>query len=161
MNENTLNDAIANPQNLGEMSDADSVGTVGSPECGDMVRMWLKFKEENGRKTIDRASFQSFGCQTAIAVASMATEMLKGKTIDEARELSAEQMTGELGPLPPMKIHCGQLVEGALKNALDGGSPTQTHRDTQGLVSGPTLADSLRGPQSSGKIRIVKLDPDT
>ena len=87
--------------------------------------------------------------------------LLKGKTIDEARELSAEQMTGELGPLPPMKIHCGQLVEGALKNALDGGSPTQTHRDTQGLVSGPTLADSLRGPQSSGKIRIVQLDPDT
>ncbi len=161
MNENTLNDAIANPQNLGEMSDADSIGTVGSPECGDMVRMWLKFKEENGRKTIDRASFQSFGCQTAIAVASMATEMLKGKTIDEARELSAEQMTGELGPLPPMKIHCGQLVEGALKNALDGGSTTQAPGDTQGLVSGPTLADSLRGPQTSGKIRIVKLDPNS
>lgn len=159
MDENTLNNAIANPQNLGEMSDADSVGTVGSPECGDMVRMWLKFKEENGRKTIDRASFQSFGCQTAIAVASMATEMLKGKTIDQARELSAEQMTGELGPLPPMKIHCGQLVEGALKNALNGGSSKQEPSDTQGLASEPTLADSLRGPQSSGKIRIVKLDP--
>lgn len=160
MDENTLNNSITNPQNLGEMSDADSVGTVGSPECGDMVRMWLKFKEENGRKTIDRASFQSFGCQTAIAVASMATEMLKGKTIDEARELSAEQMSGELGPLPPMKIHCGQLVEGALKNALNGGSTVQAPSDTQGLASGATLADSLREPQPSGKIRIVKLDPD-
>jgi len=160
MDEITFNDTIANPQNLGEMSDADSVGTVGSPECGDMVRMWLKFKEENGRKTIDRASFQSFGCQTAIAVASMATEMLKGKTIDEARQLSAEQMTGELGPLPPMKIHCGQLVEGALKNALDGGSTIQAPNNTLDLASGPTLADSLRTPQSSGKIRIVKLDPN-
>lgn len=160
MDEITFNNTIANPQNLGEMSDADSVGTVGSPECGDMVRMWLKFKEENGRKTIDRASFQSFGCQTAIAVASMATEMLKGKTIEEARQLSAEQMTGELGPLPPMKIHCGQLVEGALKNALDGGSTLQAPTNMQSLATGSTLADSLRGPQSSGKIRIVKLDPD-
>lgn len=160
MNETTFNHTIANPQNLGEMSDADSVGTVGSPECGDMVRMWLKFKEENGRKTIDRASFQSFGCQTAIAVASMATEMLKGKTIDEARELSAEQMTAELGPLPPMKIHCGQLVEGALKNALDGGMTTQPPASKQSLATGPTLVDSLREPRSSGKIRIVKLDPD-
>ena len=70
MNEQQLNEAIANPRNLGEMADADAVGTVGSPECGDMVRMWLKFAEKDGQKVIDRASFQSFGCQTAIAVAS-------------------------------------------------------------------------------------------
>ena len=79
MDEQLLNDAISNPRNLGEMTDADAVGTVGSPECGDMVRMWLKFTEKDGQKVIDRASFQSFGCQTAIAVASMATEMLKGR----------------------------------------------------------------------------------
>jgi len=161
MNEaNKIEEAIRDPQNLGEMSGADAMGTAGSSDCGDMLRMWIKFREDGGRKVIDKATFQSFGCQTAIAVASMATEMLKGKTIDEARQLSAEQMTGELGPLPPMKIHCGQLVEGALKNALDGGSTIQAPNNTLDLASGPTLADSLRTPQSSGKIRIVKLDPN-
>ena len=77
--ESRIEEAIKNPRNLGEMKDADAVGTVGSADCGDMLRMWIKFKEENGRKVIDRATFQSFGCQTAIAVASVATEMLAGK----------------------------------------------------------------------------------
>ena len=118
MNEDALRDAIANPQNLGEMSDADAVGTVGSPECGDMLRMWLKFSEKDGQKVIDRASFQSFGCQTALAVASMATEMLKGKTVEQAKTISASELSPDLGALPPMKIHCGQMVEGALREAL-------------------------------------------
>ncbi len=125
--------ALAAPQNQGEMADADSVGTVGSPECGDMMRMWLKFSEKDGKKVIDRASFQAFGCQTAIAVASIATQLLKGKTAEEARHLSAQDLAGNLGTLPPMKIHCGQLVEGALRNALnpdasssEAGSPKQT-----------------------------------
>src|SRR4030088_3723678 len=112
--------AVKNPRNLGEMENADAVGTVGSPDCGDMLRMWIKFKEENGRKIIDRASFQSFGCQTAIAVASVATELLAGKTIAEAKSMSGEELAAPLGPLPPVKIHCAQLVEGALRNALGG-----------------------------------------
>src|ERR1041384_925611 len=87
-----INEAIANPKNLGEMADADAVGTVGSADCGDMLRMWIKFREENGRKIIDRATFQSFGCQTAIAVASVATEMLKGKTVAEAQLMSGGEM---------------------------------------------------------------------
>ena len=111
--EEKIRDAIANPQNMGEMADADSVGTVGSPDCGDMLRMWVKFEEKDGKKVIDRATFQSFGCQTAIAVASLATEMLKGKTVEEAKNLSATELAEPLGPLPPMKIHCGQMVEGA------------------------------------------------
>ena len=80
--ESKIEEAIKNPRNLGEMKDADAVGTVGSADCGDMLRMWIKFKEENGRQVIDRATFQSFGCQTAIAVASVATQLLKGKTPD-------------------------------------------------------------------------------
>ena len=72
------------------MADADSVGTVGSPDCGDMLRMWVKFKEQDGKKVIDRATFQTFGCQTAIAVASVATELIAGKTVDEALSLSGE-----------------------------------------------------------------------
>ncbi len=108
------------------MKDADAVGTVGSPDCGDMLRMWLKFKEEDGKKIIDRASFQSFGCQTAIAVASVATELLAGKTIDEARAMSGADLSAPLGALPPVRIHCAQLVEGALRNALEGGKATES-----------------------------------
>ena len=101
-----IQEAIQNPKNIGEMQNADSVGTVGSPDCGDMLRMWVKFKEQDGRKVIDRATFQTFGCQTAIAVASVATEMLAGKTIAEAKSMSGEELAAPLGALPPVKIHC-------------------------------------------------------
>lgn len=113
-----IHDAIANPKNLGEMDNADSVGTVGSPDCGDMLRMWVKFKEQDGKKVIDRATFQTFGCETAIAVASVATELIAGKTVEEALSMSGADLSAPLGALPPMKIHCAQLVEGALRSAL-------------------------------------------
>jgi len=151
--ESKVREALANPRNQGEIPDADAVGTVGSPECGDMLRMWLKFSEKDGKRVIDRASFQAFGCQTAIAVASMATELLKGRTAEEARQLSAQDLTGALGPLPPMKIHCGQLVEGALRNAL--GQEDANAKPSPGFA--PTLAgDMARAP--AGKLRIVPLD---
>ena len=92
MDEAALQDALANPKNLGEMADADAVGTVGSPDCGDMVRMWIKYREQDGRKVIDKASFQSFGCQTAIAVASIATELIRGKTREEAMQMSGQDL---------------------------------------------------------------------
>jgi NifU-like protein involved in Fe-S cluster formation len=121
-----------------------------------MLRMWLKFTEKDGKRVIDRASFQAFGCQTAIAVASMATELLKGKTADEAMHLSAQDLTGDLGPLPPMKIHCGQLVEGALRNALDNDATPTPPAGASGTMA-PTLASSLHG-KPAGKLRIVPLD---
>lgn len=150
--ESKVQEALANPKNQGEIPDADAVGTVGSPECGDMLRMWLKFTEKDGKRVIDRASFQAFGCQTAIAVASMATELLKGKTAEEAKHLSARELAGDLGALPPMKIHCGQLVEGALRNALDQSSPAEMPATTA-----PTLAADLNR-QATGKIRIVPIE---
>jgi len=140
-----IDEAIRNPQNLGEMTGADAVGTAGSGDCGDMLRMWIKFREENGRRVIDKASFQSFGCQTAIAVASMATEMIKGKTPQEALSMSGDDLAAPLGPLPPMKIHCAQLVEGALKNALTGEAVPSPG------ASAPTLANSL---QPKGGVKI-------
>src|SRR5437764_15276441 len=147
-----IEEAIRNPQNLGEMKDADAVGTVGSAECGDMLRMWLKFKEENGRKVIDRATFQSFGCQTAIAVASVATQLLAGKTPEEARNMSGEELSAPLGPLPPVRIHCAQLVEGALRSALAGETPKEAKR----MPGGPTLLGQLNAAQSDErKIKIV------
>src|SRR5512133_1186578 len=116
--EQQIAQAMRNPQNVGELENADAVGTVGDSECGEMLRMWIKYKEENGKRVIDRATFQSFGCETAIAVASLATQLIRGKTAEEALALKSEELAGELGPLPPMKIHCAQLVEGALRSAL-------------------------------------------
>ena len=145
--ESKIEEAIKNPRNLGEMKDADAVGTVGSADCGDMLRMWIKFKEENGRKVIDRATFQSFGCQTAIAVASVATEMLRGKTTEEAKSMSGEELAAPLGPLPPVKIHCAQLVEGALRSAL--GAEVAAPKSTS-----PTLIEQLLSKASDPKTKI-------
>ncbi len=161
--ERKIQEAIANPRNMGEMSDADAVGTVGSPDCGDMLRMWLKFTEKDGKRVIDRASFQSFGCQTAIAVASMATEMLAGKTVEEAAALDSEALARPLGPLPPMKIHCGQMVEGALKQALEGDCPGPAASPAP-VVSAhsSTLVSSFAPPQTpalrKGGIKVILED---
>src|ERR1700746_2065284 len=117
--EKRIREAISNPQNMGELAGADAVGTVGNSDCGEMLRLWVKFKQDKGKKVIDRATFQSFGCEPAIAVASLATELIRGKTAEEALALKTEELAGELGPLPPIKIHCAQLVEGALRSALE------------------------------------------
>jgi nitrogen fixation protein NifU and related proteins len=140
-----IDEAIRDPKNLGEMTEADAVGTAGSADCGDMLRMWIKFREVGGRRVIDKATFQSFGCQTAIAVASMATELIKGKTPQEALSMSGEELSAPLGPLAPMKIHCAQLVEGALKNALTGVVVPIP------AANAPSLADSLQ-PKAGLKI---------
>ncbi|MGB8167755.1 MAG: iron-sulfur cluster assembly scaffold protein [Chthoniobacteraceae bacterium] len=149
-----ITDAIANPKNVGEMENADSVGTVGSPDCGDMLRMWVKFKEKDGRKVIDRATFQTFGCETAIAVASVATELIAGKTVEEALNMSGADLSAPLGALPPMKIHCAQLVEGALRSALTG-TPAP-----QAAAPAATLIESFTAPPSEKKVKVV-LKPRT
>lgn len=157
MDENALQQALVSTQNLGEMPDADAVGTVGSPDCGDMVRLWIKYKDQGGKRVIDKASFQSFGCQTAIAVASIATELIRGKTKDEALAMSAEELSKPLGPLPPMKIHCGQMVEGALRAALEAEAGEKSPVTAAPLadVSG-TLADALsQAGKAQGKIKII------
>jgi NifU-like protein involved in Fe-S cluster formation len=142
-------EAMRNPQNMGELANADAVGTVGNSDCGEMLRMWVKFKEQNGKKVIDRATFQSFGCETAIAVASLATELIRGKTADEALSLKTEELAGELGPLPPMKIHCAQLVEGALRSALEPEASKPAETPTL-QTAGPSLLDSFTKPKGGG-----------
>jgi len=153
--EQKYREAAANPQNLGEMANADVVGTAGSPGCGDMLRIWLKFREEKEKgQVIDKATFQSFGCETALAVASVATEMLAGKTMEEARALKGEDLSAPLGALPPMKLHCAGLVEEALQQALQGGS-------TVGAAPTPAadgLSRSIADSQS-GKKTIVFEEP--
>ncbi len=162
MTEDTLIQAA--PQNVGEMTDADAVGTVGSPDCGDMVRLWIKYKDRDGQKVIDKASFQSFGCQTAIAVANLATQMILGKTREEALTMDATELSKPLGPLPPMKIHCGQMVEGALKAALEAEATAKTAPPVA-TISPPassTLHDALANAgKQVGKIKITMLKPET
>ena len=148
-------EAISNPQNMGELAGADAVGTVGNSDCGEMLRLWVKFKEDKGKKVIDRATFQSFGCETAIAVASLATELIRGKTAEEALALKTEELAGELGPLPPMKIHCAQLVEGALRSALD---PQKGTTQQAAPAQGGTLLDSFAKPKEGG-LKINFLPP--
>lgn len=152
-------EAMRNPQNLGELPGADAVGTVGNSDCGEMLRLWVKFKEQNGKKVIDRATFQSFGCETAIAVASLATELIRGKTAEEALALKTEELAGELGPLPPMKIHCAQLVEGALRSALEPGRAEANPAPRANPAGAPTLLDSFSVPKPGG-VKLTFLEPD-
>jgi nitrogen fixation protein NifU and related proteins len=157
-------EAIRNPQNMGELESADAVGTVGNSDCGELLRMWIKFKDDKGKKVIDRATFQSFGCETAIAVASLATELIRGKTAEEALALSGQDLAGELGPLPPMKIHCSQLVESALRSALDPSAPKPAPKSpsTTATPTSSSLLDNVTAASApKSGIRIVMLDKET
>ncbi len=108
-------DHFTNPRNVGEISDADGTGTKGNPVCGDVMKIFIKVKDN---KIVD-AKFQTFGCGAAIAVSSIITEMVKGKTLDEALEISKEIVAEELGGLPPQKMHCSNLGADALHQAID------------------------------------------
>jgi nitrogen fixation NifU-like protein len=141
--EQRIAEAMRNPKNVGELANADSVGTVGDAGCGEMLRLWIKYRQENGKKVIDRATFQSFGCETAIAVASLATELIKGKTPEEALAMRPEELAGDLGPLPPMKIHCAQLVEGALRSALDPAAALDRAQSATPPTQAPSLLDKF------------------
>jgi NifU-like protein involved in Fe-S cluster formation len=152
-----IEEALRDPKNLGELQGADAVGTAGSAACGDMIRLWIKFKEQSGKRVVDKATFQSFGCETAIAVASLATEMIRGKTAEEVLALSAEQLAPGLGPLPPVKIHCTQLVESALRSALQ----PQSAPAPSPPPSAPSLLDKITQPAApAGKLKVILLDED-
>jgi nitrogen fixation NifU-like protein len=108
-------DHFMNPRNMGEIEDADGVGEVGNPACGDVMKLFLKIEND---KIVD-VKFKTFGCGAAIASSSMTTELIKGKTIDEALKLSNQAVAEALGGLPPAKEHCSVLAEDALKAALE------------------------------------------
>jgi nitrogen fixation protein NifU and related proteins len=111
----TVMEHFLNPRNLGDLKDADGVGEVGAAACGDIMKISLKIEE--GR--ITDARFKTFGCGSAIASSSMATELIKGRTIEEAMKFNNQEVVQALGGLPPVKIHCSVLAEEALKAALD------------------------------------------
>ena len=151
--------AVNDPRNRGELADADAAGSVGNAGCGDMLRVWVKFKEENGRKVIDKATFQAFGCETAIAAASLAMEVIRGKTPEEALKLSGEDFAQDLGPLPPTKVHCTQLVEAALRSALEPASSQSRDPVPPKSTSVGNLDESLSRPPGQ-RVRVVLLKND-
>jgi nitrogen fixation NifU-like protein len=116
MYSDTVMDHFSNPRNVGEIEDADGVGEVGNPVCGDMMTFYIKVDDE-GR--LSDVKFKTFGCGAAIAVSSMVSEMAKGKTIEEALKISRNDVAEELGGLPQNKMHCSNLGADALHLAIE------------------------------------------
>lgn len=104
-----------NPRNVGEMENPDGIGHVGNPVCGDIMELYIKVKDD----VIVDAKFKTFGCGAAIATSSMVTEMVKGKTVEEALKISNKAVAEALDGLPPIKIHCSVLAEEALRSAIE------------------------------------------
>ena len=107
-------DHFMNPRNMGEMEDASGVGTVGNAKCGDIMRIYIKVEDD----VITDVKFKTFGCGAAIATSSKATELVKGKTLDEALQITNKMVMDALGGLPPVKVHCSVLAEEALHAAI-------------------------------------------
>jgi nitrogen fixation NifU-like protein len=106
---------FTNPKNVGEIKNPDGVGTVGNPVCGDLMTISIKVKNNK----IEDIKFKTFGCAAAIATSSMITEMAKGKTLEEAKKITRNDVATELEGLPPVKMHCSNLAADALKKAID------------------------------------------
>ena len=110
----TVMDHFTHPRNVGEIPDANGVGEVGNAKCGDIMKMYLKIKDDR----IEDATVETFGCGSAIASSSMATELIKGKTVDEALAVTNKQVVDALGGLPAYKLHCSVLAEESIKAAV-------------------------------------------
>ena len=110
----TVMDHFTHPRNVGEIPDADGVGEVGNAKCGDIMKMYLKIKDNR----FEDVKFETFGCGSAIASSSMATELIKGKTIEEALAVTNKQVVDALGGLPAYKLHCSVLAEESIKAAV-------------------------------------------
>lgn len=104
-----------NPRNVGEIENADGIGQVGNPRCGDIMKMYLKIDDG----VITDAKFKTFGCGAAVATSSMATELIKGKTVEEALKITNKAVADALDGLPPIKMHCSNLAEEAIKSAIN------------------------------------------
>ncbi len=112
---NKVLEHFKNPKNVGEIKDADGIGEVGNPICGDTMTIYIKVKD----KRIKDIKFQTFGCAAAIASSSMLTELAKGKTIADAKKITRDAVADELGGLPSIKMHCSNLATDALKKAIE------------------------------------------
>lgn len=120
-------DHFSNPRNVGEIEDADGVGTEGNPTCGDLMTIYIKVEDE----IITDIKFKTFGCAAAIATSSMITEMAMGKTIGEALKISRNDVADELEGLPPVKMHCSNLAADALRAAIEDYREKQTGKSAE------------------------------
>ncbi len=107
------------PHNMGSIKDADGIGEVGNPTCGDMMKLYIKVDKKGNKEYIADIKFETMGCAAAIATSSMVTDLAKGKTIEEALEITNKDVSHQLGGLPPIKEHCSNLAEEAIKAAID------------------------------------------
>jgi len=123
-------DYFQHPRNMGEIPDADGVGEVGNPVCGDIMKMWLKIDDQG---IITDAKFKTFGCASAVASSSMATEMIIGKHIDQAKKITNQQIADALGGLPEHKIHCSVLAADAIRRAIDDYLGIEPEREVEYL----------------------------
>ena len=138
----TVMDHFMHPRNVGEIPDADGVGQVGNAKCGDIMKMYLKIKDG----VIEDVKFETFGCGSAIASSSMATEMIKGKTIDEALAVTNRQVVEALGGLPAHKLHCYVLAEESIKSAI------KNYYDRSGIEY-----DHSRFPDDCGEVESCRM----
>jgi nitrogen fixation NifU-like protein len=107
------------PKNMGEMEDADGIGEVGNPQCGDIMRVYIKVEKKGDKEYIKDIKFQTMGCIAAIATSSMTTELAKGKSLEEAKKITNKDVAESLGNLPPIKMHCSNLAANALRKAIE------------------------------------------
>ncbi len=129
------------PHNVGEMKDPDGIGYVGNPTCGDIMEMYIKVKDN----IITDVKFKTFGCGAAIATSSMATDLVKGKTIEEALEITNKAVAEALGGLPPVKMHCSVLAEDALKSAIDDYLKKTTGKGLPGFKPHEDIHEEVHG----------------
>ena len=109
---------FTHPKNMGEIKDADGIGKIGNPTCGDVMWIYIKVGKENGKEVLKDIKFKTFGCAAAIATSSMITQIAKGKTLEEAEKITRDNIAKELKGLPPIKMHCSNLASDALKKAI-------------------------------------------
>lgn len=110
---------FAHPKNMGEIKNADGIGKVGNPICGDVMWIYIKVGKEKGKEIIKDIKFKTFGCTAAIATSSMITQLAKGKTLEEAEKITRNDVAESLKGLPPIKMHCSNLASDALKKAIE------------------------------------------
>jgi nitrogen fixation NifU-like protein len=139
-----------NPRNVGEIADADGIGEIGNPVCGDMMKFYIKVSSEGGSASggkVERLvdiKFKTFGCGAAIAVSSMVTEMAMGKTLEEAKKITKQEVAKELGGLPPNKMHCSNLGAEALTKAIED------YEKKKSGIKTPAVPAPAKEPQAEG-----------
>lgn len=124
-----------NPKNLGEIKNADGIGKVGNPTCGDIMWLYIKVKKEKGKEIISDIKFKTFGCAAAIATSSMVTQLAKGKTVQDAEKIKYEEVMKSLGGLPRVKVHCSMMAQEALKKAIEDYNKKKKIKKTAAVIA--------------------------